>query len=72
LENIKINNIIELYLKIEGFYMNKAKIKNNQEVSLREATKDDAKSIIDFYNIVGGETTYLSFGEDEYKVTIEQ
>lgn len=51
--------------------MNIVNMKNNQQVSIREATKEDAKAIIDFYNIVGAETTYLSFGEGEYKVNLE-
>ena len=46
--------------------------KNNLSVVLRSPKKSDAKEIIEFYNIVGGETTYLSFGADEYNVSIEQ
>ncbi len=46
-------------------------MKNGQRVILREAVEDDAKEIIDFYNIVGGETTYLSFEENEYKLSIK-
>ncbi|MEG2789755.1 MAG: GNAT family N-acetyltransferase [Romboutsia sp.] len=52
--------------------MNIVKMKSNQKVSMREAKKEDAKAIIDFYNIVGEETTYLSFGEGEYRVTVQQ
>ena len=52
--------------------MNIVVAKNGQEVILRDATREDAKDIIDFYNIVGGETTYLSFCGGEYKVTVEQ
>ncbi|WP_434796339.1 GNAT family N-acetyltransferase [Terrisporobacter vanillatitrophus] len=46
--------------------------KNNLSVVLRSPKENDAKEIIEFYNIVGGETTYLSFGADEYKVSVEQ
>jgi RimJ/RimL family protein N-acetyltransferase len=52
--------------------MNIVIAKNGQEVILREATCEDAKDIIDFYNVVGGETTFLSFCGGEYKVTEEQ
>lgn len=52
--------------------MNIVIAKNGQEVILREAICEDAKEIIDFYNIVGEETTYLSFCGGEYKVTVEQ
>lgn len=47
-------------------------VKNNLEVVLRDAKENDAKEIIEFYNIVGGETTYLSFVAGEYKVGIKQ
>ena len=46
--------------------------KNKLNVVLRSPKESDAKEIIEFYNIVGGETTYLSFGAGEYKVSIEQ
>lgn len=42
-------------------------LKNNIEVTIREATKDDAQNMIDFYNVVGGETDFLSFGANEFK-----
>lgn len=32
---------------------------------------EDAKKIVDFYNYVGGETTYLSFEKDEYPMDEE-
>ncbi|MFC7373459.1 GNAT family N-acetyltransferase [Fictibacillus iocasae] len=34
---------------------------------VREAQKDDAERIINFYNIVGGESDYLSFGKNEFQ-----
>ena len=52
--------------------MSRLIMKNNKEVTLREAIREDAQNIIDFYNLVGAETTYLSFGADEYKVSLEQ
>ncbi|GFZ32326.1 N-acetyltransferase [Clostridium zeae] len=39
---------------------------DGKEVAIREAKKEDAKSIIDFYNVVGGETDFLSFGKNEF------
>lgn len=41
-------------------------LKDGKEVIIAEATKEDAQRIIDFYNIVGGETDFLSFGKDEF------
>lgn len=51
--------------------MNIVKMKNNKEVVLRLPLESDAMDIIKFYNIVAEETTYLSFGKDEYKVSVE-
>ncbi|MGL6104874.1 GNAT family N-acetyltransferase [Romboutsia sp.] len=52
--------------------MNTVEMKNGQLAELRNAEEYDAKNIIDFYNIVGGETTFLSFCEGEYRVSVEQ
>ncbi len=41
-------------------------LKNGIEICLKTATKDDAQSIIDFYNFIGGETDFLSFGKNEF------
>lgn len=41
-------------------------LKNGQEVIVREASKEDAKQIIAFYNVVGGESDFLSFGKNEF------
>lgn len=51
--------------------MNIVKTKNNKEVVLRLPIESDADNIIKFYNIVADETTYLSFGKDEYTVSTE-
>lgn len=52
--------------------MNIYKDKNSNFITLKLAEASDAKEIIDFYKRVGKETTYLSFGENEYLVTVEQ
>jgi RimJ/RimL family protein N-acetyltransferase len=52
--------------------MRKIMLKNNLEVSIRKVEKEDAQNIIDFYNVVGGETDYLSFGKDEFKKQREE
>lgn len=38
----------------------------------RNAQVEDAEKIVDFYNFVGGETTYLSFEKDEYPLNVEE
>lgn len=40
-------------------------------IAYREPEVEDAKKIVDFYNYVGGETTYLSFEKDEYPMDEE-
>jgi RimJ/RimL family protein N-acetyltransferase len=47
-------------------------LNNNIEVTIREATKEDAQNMIDFYNIVGGETDFLSFGVNEFKRELQE
>lgn len=42
-----------------------------QNVIFREPVVEDAKEIVDFYNYVGGETSYLSFEKDEYPLDVE-
>ncbi|MCB2298509.1 GNAT family N-acetyltransferase [Clostridium tagluense] len=46
--------------------MKKIYLKNGKEVTIREALKEDAKLMIAFYNLVGGETDFLSFGKNEF------
>jgi len=46
--------------------MRKMSLKNGKEITIREATKEDAQLMIDFYNVVGGETDFLSFGKNEF------
>ncbi|MBY6038172.1 GNAT family N-acetyltransferase [Fictibacillus nanhaiensis] len=47
-------------------------LKNNIEVTIRRATKEDAQNMIDFYNVVGGETDFLSFGANEFKRDLQE
>lgn len=42
-------------------------LKNRKEVIIREAEKSDAEQMISFYNFVGGETDFLSFGKDDFR-----
>lgn len=45
-------------------------LKNGEEVLIREATLADAQQMINFYNVVGGETDFLSFGKDEFTIDV--
>ncbi|MCM3734496.1 GNAT family N-acetyltransferase [Bacillus cytotoxicus] len=46
--------------------MKKMCLKDGKEVIIREAIQEDAQAMINFYNIVGGETDFLSFGKNEF------
>ncbi|MFJ7935399.1 GNAT family N-acetyltransferase [Sporosarcina sp. NPDC096371] len=46
--------------------------KDGHDVVIKEATKEYAQYMMDFYNIVGGETDFLSFGGNEFKRDIEE
>jgi RimJ/RimL family protein N-acetyltransferase len=46
--------------------MRKLSLRDGKEVIIREAAKKDAKFMIDYYNVVAGETDFLSFGENEF------
>ena len=41
------------------------------EILYRNPVVEDAQEIVDFYNYVGGETSYLSFEKDEYPLNLE-
>ena len=46
--------------------------KDGHDVTIKDAMKKDAQQIIDFYNVVGGETDFLSFGANEFKRDVEE
>ncbi|EDT85367.1 GNAT family N-acetyltransferase [Clostridium botulinum] len=46
-------------------------LKNGEKATIREAKKEDAQFMIDFYNLVGGETDFLSFSKNEFKIPLE-
>ncbi|WP_227752077.1 GNAT family N-acetyltransferase [Viridibacillus arvi] len=48
------------------------RLKSGNEVTIKEATKNDAQQMINFYNVVGGETDFLSFGKNEFNRDVEE
>lgn len=42
------------------------------QIVYRRAQEGDAEKIVDFYNYVGGETSYLSFEKDEYPMNVKE
>ena len=52
--------------------MTKCFLKNGKEVLIREACTEDAQTMIQFYNVVGGQTNYLSFGKDGFTMSLPE
>jgi RimJ/RimL family protein N-acetyltransferase len=47
-------------------------LKNGRELIIRKASKEDAKEILDYLNIVGGESDNLLNGAGGFDMTLEQ
>lgn len=52
--------------------MKKVVLRNGKELIIRIAVKEDAKQIVDYINQVGGESDFLTFGQDEFTATVEE
>ncbi|WP_346962130.1 GNAT family protein [Clostridium sp.] len=48
------------------------KLKSGKELLLRRPKEDDAEAMIEYLNIVGGESDNLLFGKNEFRLTVEQ
>ena len=48
------------------------KLENSKVLILRKSTEEDAESMIEYLNIVGGESDNLLFGKNEFRLTVEQ
>lgn len=46
-------------------------LKNKMELYIYKAEKNDGKAIIEYLNIVGGESDNLLFGQDDFGMTVE-
>jgi len=47
-------------------------LKNGMSLILRKAKKEDAAAIVAYLNQVGGESDNLLFGENEFRLTVEE
>lgn len=43
----------------------------NKRVIIRPATIDDAEALIDYMNVIGGESDFLTFGPKELNITLD-
>jgi RimJ/RimL family protein N-acetyltransferase len=57
---------------LSNYILKKIQLKNGEHLILRKPTVDDAKGMIEYLNIVGGESDNLLFGKDEFRLTVEQ
>lgn len=47
-------------------------LRNGQQLILRKATIEDAEKMIEYLNVIGGESENLLFGKDEFRLSVEQ
>lgn len=52
--------------------MKQIKLKNGQNLTIRTAKKEDALNLIRYVNKIGGESDFLTFGDNEFNITIEK
>jgi len=45
---------------------------NNEKVLIRKANKSDAKELIEYLNVIGGESDFLTFGRGQFGISVEQ
>lgn len=47
-------------------------LRTGETLIIREPIEEDAKNMIEYLNIVGGESDNLLFGKDEFRLSVEQ
>ncbi|WP_422485393.1 GNAT family N-acetyltransferase [Gudongella sp. DL1XJH-153] len=52
--------------------MKEIELKDGRKMRIREATKSDAREIIEYLQKVGGESDFITFGKDEFDKTIAE
>lgn len=45
---------------------------NNEKIIIRKADPSDAKALVEYMNLIGGESDYLTFGAGEFEKSAEQ
>ncbi|WP_419742769.1 GNAT family N-acetyltransferase [Paraclostridium dentum] len=51
--------------------MKEIKFKNGKTAILRSPIKEDAQAMIDYLNIIGGESDFITFGKNEFSMSVE-
>ena len=57
---------------MDNSFTNERTLKTGETLILRAPIEEDAKDMIEYLNIVGGESDNLLFGKDEFRLTVEQ
>ena len=52
--------------------MKKAPLKDGRELFIRPAEEGDAAAVLEYINLVGGESDFLTYGKDGCQFTVEQ
>lgn len=47
-------------------------LKDSRELVIRKATEEDAEKVLEYLNIIEGETDFLSFGVEGLNITLEE
>jgi RimJ/RimL family protein N-acetyltransferase len=56
---------------LSKYILKEIQLKSGKQLVLRKPIVDDAKNIIEYLNIVGGESDNLLFGKDEFTLSVE-
>ncbi|MEN2256493.1 GNAT family protein [Paraclostridium benzoelyticum] len=51
--------------------MKEIKLKNGKTAILISPIKEDAQAMIDYLNIIGGESDFITFGKNEFSMSVE-
>lgn len=52
--------------------MKSLRLRNGQTLTIRTAIKEDALNLIYYISKIGGESNFLTFGENEFDITVEK
>ena len=52
--------------------MKEIELKDGRKIIIRKAEKSDARAIIEYLQVVGGESDYITFGKDEFEKTVAE
>ncbi len=50
----------------------KEMIVNGEKITIRESLKSDARAVIEYLHIIGGESDFLTFGAGEFEMSVEE